>query len=118
MAATHLIRFNNASAPQAETGVPASILEGSPTTVTRNFYTDPTEQFFSGIWESSTGKWRVNYTENEFVHMLAGAVLLTSADGFAERFTAGDSFVVPAGFEGTWESITPVKKLYAIFAAS
>ena len=50
--------------------------------------------------------------------MLAGEVLLTSADGFAERFTAGDSFVVPAGFEGTWESITPVKKLYAIFAAS
>jgi uncharacterized cupin superfamily protein len=28
---------------------------------------------------------------------------------------AGDSFVVPAEFEGTWEVLEPAVKLYAIF---
>ena len=118
MASTHLIRFTEAQIPQPEVGQPATILEGNPRTTTRNFFADQTEQFFSGIWESTSGKWRIRYTENEFVHMLEGEAILIAADGTAESVTAGDSFVVPAGFEGTWESVTPVKKLYAIFEAS
>ena len=27
---------------------------------------------------------------------------------------AGEAFVVPGGFEGVWENLTPVTKLYAI----
>ena len=37
------------------------------------------------------------------------------AAGKAETFKAGDSFVIPGGFAGTWETVQPVKKLYAIF---
>lgn len=118
MASIRLIRFNDAQAPEPEHGQPATILEGNPKTVTRNFFMDTTEQFFAGIWESTRGKWPISYSENEFVHMLAGEAVLTAEDGTAESVRAGDSFVVPAGFKGTWESLTDVKKLYAIFEAS
>ena len=117
MASIHLVRIADTDGPEPESGQPATILEGDPQTVTRNFFTDETEQFFSGIWESTRGKWRISYSENEFVHMLEGEAILTAEDGTAERVKAGDSFVVPAGFQGTWESVTDVRKLYAIFEA-
>lgn len=118
MTSSRLVRFDDMEAPEPEASQPAVVLEGKPQTVTRNFFTDQTEQFFSGIWESTRGKWRVSYSENEFVHMLEGEAILTADGGPAERVKAGDSFVVPAGFQGTWESVTDVKKLYAIFEAS
>ena len=44
-------------------------------------------------------------------------MILTDADGEAQEFKAGDAFVIPAGFAGTWETIEPVRKWYAIFEA-
>jgi uncharacterized cupin superfamily protein len=117
MASSRLVRFDTANAPEPEASQPATVLEGNPQTITRNFFTDQTGHFFSGIWESTQGKWRVSYSENEFVYMLEGEAVLTADDGPAERVNAGDSFVVPAGFQGTWESVTDVKKLYAIYEA-
>ena len=36
-------------------------------------------------------------------------------DGRAERFGPGDTFVIPAGYRGTWETVEPVRKLYVIY---
>jgi hypothetical protein len=47
--------------------------------------------------------------------LLAGRVRLTERGGRAEDYAAGDGFVVPAGFEGTWETLEPVRKWYVIF---
>jgi uncharacterized cupin superfamily protein len=91
------------------------LLEGSPTQITRNFFSDPTGQMFAGIWESTPGKWRVRYTENEFCHITRGAVHIEDVQGLGRTFRAGDSFVVPAGFEGTWHVLEPMAKLYVIF---
>lgn len=115
MSSVHLVRFDGSEQPAPESSVPNNVLSGQPTATTRNFYADANNQFFSGVWESTIGKWSINYTEHEFVHMLEGKAILTASDGTAETFVAGDSFVVPAGFSGTWESIEPVKKLYAIY---
>ena len=32
-----------------------------------------------------------------------------------QSFEKGDAFVVPAGFDGTWENLEPARKYYAIF---
>jgi hypothetical protein len=37
--------------------------------------------------------------------------------GRVQRFGPGDMFVIPAGYEGTWETLEPVLKLYAIYQA-
>ena len=97
--------------------VPADrLLEGHPAPVAWNGYTDPTGQFHAGQWAAGPGRWRVVYAahEEEFCVLLEGEVELTDAAGTARRFRAGDAFVVPGGFEGTWHNLSPVRKHYAI----
>ena len=84
-------------------------------TQTSNHYTDPTEQFFAGIWSSSIGAKAVNYTEEEVCVILEGRVRLTDAAGNTKEFGAGSTFVLPAGFKGTWETLEPLKKIYVIW---
>ena len=86
-------------------------------TVTLNHYADPTEQFFAGIWSSSVGAKNVNYTEEEVCVILEGRVRLTDLAGNAKEFGAGSTFVLPAGFKGTWETLEAVKKIYVIWQA-
>jgi uncharacterized cupin superfamily protein len=96
---------------------PDRILAGIPRARVANQYTEPTGQFFCGIWASTAGKWRVRYTEHEFCVLLEGRVRIESAAGERYDLRVGDAFVVPAGFEGSWEVTEPAKKWYAIFEA-
>ncbi len=100
----------------AESALPAErVLAGSPRQTISNHFSDDSGQFFAGVWASTRGKWRVSYSENEFCHILVGRVALTSQDGERSEFGPGDSFVIPAGYAGTWETIEDCRKLYAIF---
>ncbi|WP_374651299.1 cupin domain-containing protein [Dongia sp.] len=109
-----LIRFGS-NPPAIEAGAPGNVISGNPSTKLQNYYTDKTGQFFAGIWESSPGKWQVNYGEEEFCAILAGKATLTDAEGVAETFQKGDAFIIPKGFTGSWETIEAVKKWYVIF---
>jgi uncharacterized protein len=91
------------------------IRAGSPDQTVWNFFTDTTGQFSAGIWEGQPGCWAVTFTENEFCHLLSGKVVVRDEAGNAATFRAGDSFVMPAGFTGTWEVIETARKLYATF---
>lgn len=81
-------------------------------------YTDPTKQFFVGMWRSEVGKWHVAYTEEEHCHMLEGVSVLTSESGEAVTLRAGDHFVVPRGFAGTWEVVERSTKRFVMFEAT
>jgi uncharacterized protein len=94
---------------------PENILAGIPRARASNQYSEPTQQFYCGLWTSTTGKWRVRYTEHEFCVLIEGRVRIESVTGEKHEMRAGDAFVVPAGFEGIWEVIEPCKKWYAIF---
>jgi len=72
-------------------------------------------RFSSGFWSSGVVTIAVNYTEDEFCFLLAGEVRLIDLAGNESRFEAGQGFIIPAGFQGTWESLTPVRKLYALY---
>lgn len=109
-----LVRLGS-NPPGVETGQPDRIVAGSPVTRLQNYYTDPTGQFFCGMWESTPGKWQVSYGEEEFCSFLIGKATLTDASGHAETFSAGDAFIIPKGFTGTWETIETVRKWYVIF---
>ena len=98
------------SAPDA-----ARLLSGRPVFTTHNHYTDAEQRFFSGVWASTEGKWRVSYAEHEFCSMLEGRARLVSDDGSVADFATGDHFVIPAGFSGTWETLAPCRKLYVIY---
>lgn len=100
-----------------EVSKPNNVVSGDPQQSLVNYYADSGEKFFAGIWEPTPGKWRVSYSEHEFCHILAGKLVLADEQGGSVTFAAGDAFVIPAGFTGTWETIEPVRKLYAIYQA-
>jgi uncharacterized cupin superfamily protein len=108
---TRALPERSVSTPDAD-----RLLAGKPEQVATNFFTDATGQFFAGHWESTPGRWKVRYTENEFCHLTRGRVRIESAQGTKHEFKAGDSFVVPAGFEGVWEVVETTSKLYAVFS--
>jgi uncharacterized cupin superfamily protein len=95
----------------------ARLAPGSPmpSQTARNLFTDATGTFFSGIWSSTRGAWRVSYTENELCVLTQGRVRISDAQGRSWTFGPGDCFVVSAGFEGLWEVLEDAQKFYAIY---
>jgi uncharacterized protein len=106
-----------AASPETTTSKPPPdrLLKGDPEQIVRNYFSDRTGQFFAGVWESTPGRWRVRYSENEFCHITRGRVRIEDAAGRHWTFAAGDSFVIPAGFSGVWEVQEAASKLYVIF---
>ena len=105
--------------PDAATRAPVAadrLVAGQPTQAVGNAYSSQDERFHCGVWEGDVGAWRVHYTEHEFCHLLSGRVRLRDDAGDeVVVLEAGQSFVVPAGFSGTWEVLEAARKLYAIY---
>jgi len=90
-------------------------ISGDPQQVVWNAYSDAARRFSAGIWQSEVGKWRIRYTEEEYCDLLQGVSVITDAQGRAVTVTAGDRFVIPRGFVGTWEVVEPTRKIYVIY---
>jgi uncharacterized cupin superfamily protein len=112
-----IVDFSAALEAAASTPESDKLLAGNPRQTVANYFTDATEQFFAGRWSSTVGKWRIRYTESEFCCITRGRVALQNVQGDRWEFGPGAAFVVPAGFEGTWEVIEDCTKFYAIFEA-
>jgi uncharacterized cupin superfamily protein len=62
------------------------------------------EKLSSMVYDADDGL--LQFTDlpyDEFVQILKGSAVLTSADGTCHVFKAGDYFVAPKGWTGTWE---------------
>ena len=112
-----IVRLDAKVDPEVSTAAPDRLLEGNPRLEIRNYFADPSQQFFAGRWSATRGKWRVRYSENELCVMTAGKVVIESSSGERNVFGPGDAFVIPAGFSGTWEVLEECAKIYAIFEA-
>ena len=96
---------------------PEKLLEGNPRQTAWVHYTDPTGRFSTGIWHSERGRWKILYTEEEYCQVLEGRSVITDQAGNAITVGAGDEFVIPAGFSGTWEVVEPTRKRFVIYEA-
>ena len=65
--------------------------------------------FVVALYESMPALIDVSYPfgYDEFVTVLEGKVILTSLSGEKQTYAVGDSFLVPKGWQGTWDM--PVK---------
>jgi uncharacterized cupin superfamily protein len=62
------------------------------------------EKLTSQVYDADDGLLQfVDLPYDEFVRVLNGTAILTSADGLRQVFEAGDHFIVPKGWTGTWE---------------
>jgi uncharacterized cupin superfamily protein len=94
---------------------PSKLEAGAPVQRIANHYSDAGAKFHCGVWSSTAGRWRVRYTEHEFCHLLEGRVRLVDAAGHAREFAPGDTWVIPSGWHGTWETLEPARKYYVIY---
>lgn len=111
-----LILFQgNLPAPEVYRPAAERITAGDPVQSAQNLFQSPDGRFNSGIWISEPGTWRVVFSENEFCHLLEGVIVVRGDDGSEVTFRAGDAFLTPAGFTGTWQIVEPAKKFYAFY---
>lgn len=102
----------NAATPETERPAADKIVSGSPVFTTWNV--EERDGLFCGIWQSTPGKWRISYDEWEYCRILSGVSVVTEDGGGAHTVRAGDSFILRAGFKGTWEVLVTTTKDYVI----
>ena len=100
---------------EPEEGAPAEgrLVSGNPKFRSWNIE-DVDGGLFAGIWESTPGKWRIEYDEWEFCHILSGVSVITEDGGEPRTVKTGDRFVIRPGFKGSWEVIETTRKDYVI----
>lgn len=118
MSVPAIISFQRPGSPESATVAADRIVSGEPVTSVDNRYSSDDAKFHAGLWTSTVGCWQVQYTEHEYCVLTRGHVRLTSSDGAALEFRAGDAFVIPAGFRGTWETIEDCAKHYVIYESA
>ena len=94
---------------------PEKLLQGNPRQTAWLHYTDPSGRFMAGIWHSERRRWKILYTEEEYCQVLEGRSVITDQAGNAVTVCAGDEFVIPAGFSGSWEVLEPTRKRFVIY---
>lgn len=94
---------------------PEKLIAGNPRQSVWTQYADPSGKFFAGTWASEVGKWSIHYTEEEECRILEGVSIITDAQGHAVTVRAGDRFVIPRGFTGTWEVEEPTRKTFVVY---
>ncbi|MDR7224098.1 cupin domain-containing protein [Aminobacter aminovorans] len=100
---------------EPEAGAPASdrLISGDPKFTTWNAE-EADSGLYAGIWQSTPGKWRIEYDEWEFCHILSGVSVIAEEGGEARTVRSGDSFVLRPGFKGSWEVLETTRKEYVI----
>lgn len=109
-----IIKFDLADI-EPEIGAPAPdrVISGSPRFRTWSFEERP-DGVYAGVWESTPGKWRIEYDEWEYCRIISGVSIISGADGDEFRVGPGDSFILRPGFSGTWEVVETTCKEYVI----
>ncbi|MBB5042395.1 cupin domain-containing protein [Shinella fusca] len=95
---------------------PEAVLSGSPSETGAMHYEAGKGKFLVGTWECTPYAETLAYPESsEFCVVISGRVALTNPNGSIEEFGAGDCYIVPKGFEGRFEVLETLRKIYVLF---
>ncbi|MBL8383053.1 MAG: cupin domain-containing protein [Burkholderiales bacterium] len=107
-----------AEPPAIDQPGPDRLVRGTP--VRRTWSRYARGEVDCGVWECEPGAWRIDFpatpgrTREEFFHVLAGHIRLIRDDGAVTEVRAGEACVIPAGFQGVFEVVEPVRKYYVM----
>lgn len=95
---------------------PDRLVQGNPRRETWPLYTSADGVTSVGIWACERGMWRIAFAPNkdEYFFVLEGHVRLHDRDGLVVDVRAGEGAVIPAGFEGAFEVVLPVRKHFVV----
>ena len=72
-----------------------------------------------GIWACNEGAVEIKgHAVDEACFVIGGSVTLTDSNGRSETFKAGEGFLIPRGFRGTWSHSDDFKKLFVAISRS
>lgn len=96
--------------------VPADgVIDGEPQERGAEIFTANDGRFVVGLWECTPYAETFDaYPANEFCQVLKGRATLTDEEGNSQTFVAGDSYVVPEGFRGTFRVEETLLKYYVV----
>lgn len=94
--------------------LPDRVTDGDPLHESIVRFTSEDDRLQAGTWLSTPGKWRLFSDRDEFCTILEGRVILESLTGECEEFIAGDSFLIPNGFDGYWDVKEATRKHFVI----
>jgi len=91
-------------------------VRGCPRRETWTLYESSDGVTSCGIWICEPGAWRIVFppTKEEYFFVLEGRVRLHDAAGGHTEVAAGQGAVIPAGFEGMFEVLEPVRKHFVV----
>jgi uncharacterized cupin superfamily protein len=106
-----------------ESGLPPTTHDASDTAIAgaaqpRAYvaYHDPSGVFSVGVWACDAGTLHISdLAIDEACYLIEGEVIITDQHGHSERFVAGEAFLLPRGFHGTWHMPSPIRKYNATF---
>lgn len=113
----HVIPFDTATEPLESRISDPALVDTPYVSNSWRCFESADGQALSRIWEAGPHLERCTCDFDEMCHILEGEVRLTDVEGQTKTFGAGDSFVVASGFEGTWENLTYVRKVFFILGA-
>jgi uncharacterized protein len=96
---------------------PESFTGDDRTELNRTFFQTPDESILSGVWLCAPCRSEIeSYPVHEMMTVIEGSVTVTTADGKAETYRAGDTFFIAKGTRCTWEITQTLRKFYMIAA--
>jgi uncharacterized cupin superfamily protein len=76
-------------------------------------FRDPSDRVLCAFWEGEPGTVHLGpWPYDEVCVIASGRVALIDEAGGRREFGAGDAFVVPRSFSGSWETIEPSRKVF------
>ena len=93
------------------TGVHKMALDGTaPETALKSMFAESGHR--AGVWECSTGKYRLERETDELFVLLAGRWILTGDEGDVYDLKAGDTCLLRKGWKGEAHIIETIRKVY------
>ena len=89
---------------------------GAPHRETWTLYESGPDGVAAGIWACEPGRWRIAFGphEHEYFLVLEGRARIHDAQGGFTEVGPGEAVVIPAGFEGAFEVLEPLRKHFVV----
>ncbi|MEI4486194.1 cupin domain-containing protein [Frigidibacter sp. MR17.14] len=98
--------------PEVERPDPEIVIEGDPEHTT--WLAEDRDGLYCGMWQCTPGKWKVSYSEWEYIRVHSGLSILIGDDGSETRLAAGTSLIIRPGFTGIWHCVETMLKDFVI----
>jgi uncharacterized cupin superfamily protein len=90
------------------------VIAGEPAARLWVHYEDAAQKLSAGEWEATPGKWRISYSEWDWMLVISGTCIVTGDDGSRIDAGPGTAFVIEPGFSGIWEVTRTMRKHWVI----